>query len=405
MSNFEKLLSALVLLAVGSSFFVMIEPAPTDILMLGAGVAAIAAGRSGGPGVRGVLICGLIYYMATLLASFGAKTDEDLIAKTLFTRFYLLVTIYAVAAHLYRASWEQTDRFLKAMIAAGVICSLIVVLAKFHLLPHSEMFFRDKFMVRMKGTFKDPNVMGPFLAASLMMALFRVYYRRARADIVAAALLAMAIVLSGSRGALLTVGVQTLVFFAVIWPDRTWNARPSRTLGMILGAVIIVVGSGAALVQFGGFREQLAARLERQSYDADRFGSQAEVLSLSMEQPFGHGASSANRISSRGVDPHNVYLKVLYEAGIVGLLGFVGMLAFAAAQALSAWRCMDNAPKVRLLGAAVFATLVAHGVNSLFIDSTHWRHLFVLAGIGAAFPLVARSRAAQPQVQAVRRAA
>jgi hypothetical protein len=68
------------------------------------------------------------------------------------------------------------------------------------------------------------------------------------------------------------------------------------------------------------------------------------------------------------------------------------MIALAAFRAFSALRDQRNLPQVRLLGAAVFACLMAQYVNGLFVDTTHWRHMFVLIGIGASFPVTVRVR-------------
>lgn len=390
----------LVIAAILSSFIVVVEPAPTDILMIAAAIVAPLAFLTAGRGLGWFLVGFSIYYTALIIAAFGQETNDiwvanvhftHIIEKTLSIRLYMFLITYAVASYLYSATWRQTDALIRSVIYAGTICALLSTLAWFRLLPHSDFFFRDTFMSRMKGTFKDPNVMGPFLDVSFIFCLFRYYIEKQRIDVAQMAILGIAIVLSGSRGALLTLGLETAIFYLTIWSDKAWNKRPLRNFLTLIFLGLVFVFSAGALIEFGGYGAKLSARLETQPYDKDRFGAQREVLQESSEQPFGHGPGSAVRVSSLGVDPHNVYLKVLFEGGILGLFGWLIMSGVTAMRAWRAWRTPANAPQVRLLGATVFAALAAHYLSSLFIDSTHWRHLFVLFGIACAFPLTSQN--------------
>lgn len=404
-SALGRISNALVLLGLLVSFFVLIEPAPTDLVMICAIGVSLIAGRWGGRGLSVLAVLGLIYIMANTLASINADMEPGYIAFNIANRVYLLLIAYAVCAYLFKADWVDTSKLIDFAIAGAAICAFIVVFAKFHLLPHSELFFRDASMTRMKGTFKDPNVMGPYVAMGLILAIFKVFYQRSIMYLAAAGIITLAVVLSGSRGALMIAGAEIIVFFGLFSIDRSLNKNPFRNFLLAIGALLVLVGGSWAFLQIGGLKEQFASRLEAHAYDTDRFASQKYLFERGVEAPLGHGAGGAVG-AFNGLSPHNVYVKVLYEAGYAGFIAFVGMFVVSAWRCFRAWADTRNSPRVRLLAAAILGTLLGHALNSYFVDSTHWRHLFVLFGFAAAFPVTvgAAQRSFSPVRREVRRA-
>jgi O-antigen ligase len=118
-----------------------------------------------------------------------------------------------------------------------------------------------------------------------------------------------------------------------------------------------------------------------QQYDVavnGRFAAQSGAVEIVGTNPVGVGPGMANDFLD-GVAPHNVYLHVGVEAGWLGAISF---LAFAL---LSLWRGLSGSRRAdsptRLYLQIALAATVGVLVQSLFIDSTHWRHLWVLFAV------------------------
>jgi hypothetical protein len=89
--------------------------------------------------------------------------------------------------------------------------------------------------------------------------------------------------------------------------------------------------------------------------------------------------------------PHNIYVNVFVSGGFFA----VGP---ACSRCLTLWvgiRAVKiNPPLAGLLSAAT-AAFAGHAVEGLFIDSNHWRHLYVVAGLRLGFGLAAETRLRQ----------
>jgi len=92
---------------------------------------------------------------------------------------------------------------------------------------------------------------------------------------------------------------------------------------------------------------------------------------------------------ARGYKPHNVFLAVLTETGLVGLGLFVALLALWVRDAWRLWRSAAAPPRARQLGLLFLAALAAYLANGAFhhvafIPMSNTL-LFFLAGVTAAW--------------------
>ena len=76
-----------------------------------------------------------------------------------------------------------------------------------------------------------------------------------------------------------------------------------------------------------------------------------------------------------GLVPHNVYLQIFSESGWIGGLGFLALIVLTIFASLKVIRDPDRRSTTVIVA---FACTIGVLVQSLFIDSTHWRHLYVL---------------------------
>jgi O-antigen ligase len=121
----------------------------------------------------------------------------------------------------------------------------------------------------------------------------------------------------------------------------------------------------------------LQERASFQVYDAQRFGAQVSGLDLATQYPLGIGPGQFERVSE--LSAHSTYVRALAEEGLLGMLVFLGLMLVTlgfAARSAALGRDTYGIGSAALL--AAWCGLLA---NSLFIDTLHWRHLWLLAAL------------------------
>ena len=139
-----------------------------------------------------------------------------------------------------------------------------------------------------------------------------------------------------------------------------------------------------------------------QLYDAGetgRFGTQLRSIGVLLEQPFGLGPYAFG--DRYGQDPHNVYLNAFATYGWLGGLSYLG---FVAMTWLTGLRTVLLKVPWQAFHIAVFATYTGAVLEGLLIDSDHWRHYFLLAGLiwGLSAATLGYRRGVETPVQADR---
>jgi O-antigen ligase len=135
----------------------------------------------------------------------------------------------------------------------------------------------------------------------------------------------------------------------------------------VVGGVVVATGSA----------DFLLIRARPQTYDTERFSGQRAGLAPAEEYPLGAGPGQFESIA--GISAHSTYARAIGEEGILGvvtLLAFLGTTLLMAARNAVAGRDTYGIGSAALLGA--WCGLLA---NSAFIDTLHWRHLWILAGL------------------------
>jgi hypothetical protein len=196
---------------------------------------------------------------------------------------------------------------------------------------------------RPSSIFPLPGVAGMFFAAVLVVnaaVLLRPEGRHRGRYLLTALPIALGLVVSGQRAALLGCGLALLVLAAI--------ARSRPLLGIVLLAsagmvAAAVVGAGNSPISrvtggtTGNNTHSTETRLKTWTSVADQLPA----------FPFGHGpgytGSSAYRFGSRvGANPRivsdNYWVKQLWEIGVLGALWYTAMLALAGLTALRALR-------------------------------------------------------------------
>jgi O-antigen ligase len=373
---------AAVALTVATSGVVFTEPAPVDALTIGLIVLLPAIGLVAIN--RALLAYGALWLVAGACAVLAASFSLDLKATMTHVgvTLYLYAASFVLAAFVARSPRAHTELILKAWTIAALIAAGAALVGYFDLLPGSFDMFT--LYGRASGTFKDPNVLGPFVIVPLIYMLYMALERPLRGMILPlaiAAFLTLAVFLSFSRGAWINL-VVSLVIFGYLALATTRKSIVRLKIVALLAAGSIIA-AGVVVVALSS--DQVAGLLSErasldQSYDTGaegRFGGQEKAVGLIVEHPLGIGAQEFTA-RHHPEEVHNVYLTVLLSAGWLG--GGIYWIMVALTLVLG-FRHALKMTETRMLFLVVFSTFTATAFEGIIIDTDHWRHFYLLMAI------------------------
>ena len=158
-----------------------------------------------------------------------------------------------------------------------------------------------------------------------------------------------------------------------------------QKLNFVLMLVFVMFVGVAALflvVNYTAAGQMFAQRTALvQAYDVavgGRFDSQLRALEVIGQTPIGVGSGMAPEVLY-GIQPHNIYLQVTLEGGWLAGMSLVVFAAMTIVRGLRHITRTDAAIDTNVLVA--LAGLLGVLLQSFFIDSTHWRHLWLLFAI------------------------
>jgi hypothetical protein len=373
----QRLLTATLFITVLTSSFAMIEPSPHDALVGVLALACLVAGVTIERNILPMLILLTVWNVGGLLSLFELSTEKEPLQ-------YAVVSIYLAIAAILFACLVANDTMRrmriveKAYVLSAVIASVIGVLAYFRALPGADQFL---LYGRVKSTFKDPNVFGPFLILPLLLLVQGIITRGMRLWAAIGSLIIVAgLFLSFSRGAWFHTVLSAIVMISLMVLTARSQRERVRIVGLsglaILGIAILVV----ALLSIGSLRSMLLERAQLiQSYDVGtggRFQLQELALNALLDQPFGLGPFEFARIF--GLQQHNVYLQAFLVYGWLGGLAYLTLVVTTLVVGLRA--ALIRAPWQLYLLAA-YGAFVGEVAESFIIDSDHWRHYFLILGL------------------------
>jgi hypothetical protein len=371
--------------------FVRFEPAPVDLVFALLMVTSLLAGRVQ-PQVPVVVGVPLTLLAALTILSAMNATDAARAAR------FELITLYLIALAVWLTSVFRdrgvTQLALKAYVLAAAATAVVSAVALEIGFPGGDYLLFDEF--RAEGFFKDPNVFGPFLVPAAAIVLEdlvrpRLFgWRRPLLVVVFLALLA-GVLVAFSRAAWLNLAIALgTVILVYAWRRGGFgSAVKAVTLLALAGA------AGIGLLVATGSLTFLEERSGIQLYDADRFRTQSSALSRMTELVFGHGPGQVE--TSLDYAAHSLYLRVGFEQGVPGAVLILVLLAVTAGLALVlAFRDGDVAG---VGGAALLGSWLGLIANSAFVDTLHWRHLWLVAALiwAGSAALSARSSERAPE--------
>jgi O-antigen ligase len=379
MGPVHRIALALVWLTIAASALVFSEPAPVDVAMLLLIIVLPSIGlvRFTQPLIV-VLSLWLVVAAMTLFATMNAIDLPKALPHAAVTMF-LIVSMFVMSGFVMARPERHTRLIFHAYIYAAVFAALTGLIGYFNVVPGAFDLFTK--YGRATGTFKDPNVYGPFLVPPLVFVLHRLLEGARRTApwlILSAGLLGFAVLLSFSRGAWVNLAISIALFGGLAFLTAANDLKRVKLLAAaLIGGVVVCVLLLIAL-QFDEIGRLFEARAAlTQSYDEGpegRFGGQQKAMGLIVANPFGIGPQQFAP-NFHFEEPHNVYLAMFLNAGWLGgglfavlilmttLIGFVHAFRRTATQPLFI---------------IAYACFVANAVEGFLIDLDHWRHVFLL---------------------------
>jgi hypothetical protein len=365
-------------ITIASIGIVFSEPAPFDALMCGAIVLLPVMGMA--PFTRGLSLYVLLW-AAIVAGSYIAATQASVIGEpathTTIT-LYLALSSVVMAAFVAARPEPHIRLIMSAYMVAAVIAAVAGLIGYFGLFGTYDLFTE---FGRARGTFKDPNVMGAFLAPAVLYAFNMLLTARAGRALLWALplpLLLLATLLTFSRGAWINMVLSLGAYAFFIFATSPTNLRRLKLLVCIALAGAVAVGILAAAQTMPKVAELMGERATfEQSYDVGpegRFGGQRKAVGLIASHPLGIGALEFSR-SYHPEDVHEVYLSMFLNGGWVGGTFYLALVLITLLLGL---RVVIQDRSGSGLSSVLFAAFIGMALEGIVIDTDHWRHFYLL---------------------------
>jgi len=370
--------SAMIAFGVFLSGFVMSEPAPYELIMVGQVAVWFLLGLKISRTVASLLVLLMIFNLSGLTTMFAMKDMSG-------APMYFAVSVFLALSSVFFAAIVEDDHrrlalVFKAWVAAAIITALLGIAGYFNAFPGAHVFTRYD---RAMGAFQDPNVFGPYLVAPLLYLLHRLLTGplvRTPLLILGILVLAFGIFLSFSRAAwgLLVFGGAALVVIMLL-KERTTAFR-FKILAIAIGAALFLVLVLAVALQFPQVSDLFMNRARLvQEYDGARLGrfERHKIgFLMAMERPLGLGPMTFGKMF--GEDEHNIWLKTLTT------YGWLGAVTYQITIWSTLWfgfRYMLRERPWQPYLMIAWVMILGHAIIGNVIDTDHWRHFYLLLGI------------------------
>lgn len=352
---------------------VRVEPAPSDAVFAILIVATYLLRRPKPqvPPFVAIPLAGFV--LVTLLSLINARDLHRAIKFEFITLYMIVLAVWLTWVFTSRA-W--TTIAIRSYLWAAIVSGALGPLALYAPLPGKQTFLY--FGQRAEGLFKDPNVYSAFLVPAALILLEEINSPRLlpwpRKRVIAAfGVVSIGIVVAYSRAAWLdyVVGITALV---AVQASRAGGLRRAvRSVGLL----VVAGAAGLAVLILSGSFSFFQQRSHLQTYDQQRFANQHSALADMTHHVFGYGPGQVEVILP--IATHSYFARAAFEQGLLGVATLSLVLAGTVACAFTLAR---RATEVNGVGtAAVLGIWLGQSVNSLFIDTVHWRHLWIFAGL------------------------
>lgn len=260
---------------------------------------------------------------------------------------------------------------------------------------------------RLSGPVGDPNFFAQVMVVLVLIGVERFLHdKNLLAKILAAAcaiMSAFTVIFTFSRGSTLALALSLIIFFFI------YRLKPLQLIViLVLGIIVLLFAPPTFVERIFSIRDILPSSNGQIDLTSDRAiqGRASESLtawSMLMEHPFtGVGLNNFTTLyqeyakslglapSAQARSPHNLYLEVAAETGVIGLIVFLLMVGLAFRGIIIARKAFQEA------GMDDYANMVTgfgigfggYMLGALFAHAAYPRYFYLLLGIAYALPLI-----------------
>ncbi len=369
-------------LTVFASGFVMFEPSPYEFFFLLLVLTLMGSTPRLPMILLPMIVLLVLYNIGGLIATvqvLGKGGERNVITYTAIS-FYLAITLVIFAGLVAQRPLESFRIIRHGYMVAAALVALTGIVGYFNVAGLGDIF---TLYGRAKGTFKDPNVFGPFLILPIVLLVQDIWLGSSRhkiASLLLLGLLLTGLFLSFSRGAwglvIICLGVMTYLMFLASADLRT---RGRIILWSVLGVLMLalmVVGLLSVPQVRQAFLERAALTQDYDKGENGRFARQRKAIPLLLDKPLGLGPYQFGK--RYGEDPHNVYLNGFAAYGWLGGISYILLVLLTLAVGA---RYLFSRTPWQFLHIAVFSVFLGLVLEGFLVDTDHWRHFYLTAGL------------------------
>jgi len=286
---------------------------------------------------------------------------------------YLFLFFFVIASYLNAIKKKLPKEFvMDVLMRAWFLAGSINILAGLFVMATGMEFPISiiRFGIRLQGFFKDPNVLGPFLVPVAFYFLNTFFEKKEKQIfyLLVFIFLSFGVFITFSRAAWLNYLITLLLCLFYTMYVRNVKKRVALFV-IIMVFLLFSLLFFSSRIQILGYNlyEFIKIRAQFQQYDEERFETQLMFLDILSLTSVIFGAGPGNYENFSGMSTHSLYLRYIAERGIVGFITFCVFFSLVFKKALKSHFKRFLIP-----------SLIGQMVNSLFIDSLHWRHLWIL---------------------------
>lgn len=370
-----------------SSFFVLREPAPCDVIIIASLVFFALPGMRLSIAVIPLLSFLFLYNLAAFI-SYMMTTRSTEALYFVVSSIYMGLSAVFFSSYIFEDSHKRFENIKSGYVIGATIAALIGlavyfdiggfanVMAKF---AHAELYQTQ----RATGAHKDPNVYSTYLVMPCVMLLqgfLNGTNKRPVYSAVCFMLIFMALFLAFSRGAWINVVMSTVLlvgFTYVVTPSSAMRRRILiySAVGLLIVAVVLAILLSVPAIQ-SLFLDRFTLTKSYDVAETGRFGNQMNSIPKLLGLPFGFGPYQFGHIY--GLAPHNTFLNAFASGGWLGGITFI---TFSVCNIAVGLKTVFTRSPFQNMAILTFSCLVSVLFQGIQIDMEHWRHFYWMIGL------------------------
>jgi hypothetical protein len=388
-----SLLHGALFLAILGSFLVFIEPSPYEVLSALLVFTCLLARVPFDRKLLPLVILLLLYNLGgafSLIPVIGEEPSR----RFVLISFYMAFTAIIFAMIFTTDCVRRSEILRRAYIIAGVCAALAGIVGYFKGIDLLTLYGRAR------GTFKDPNVYGPFMVLPMLF-LLQSFLSRGMRILPMAAFLIMAagLFLSFSRAAWAHMVFSAAMMMALLFFTSSSGWFRARLVAFSVMTTLAVAGLLIGLLAVGNvgsvFKERASLNQYYDTGESGRFGNQKKSVGELIERPNGYGPLQFRHHYTN--DPHQVYLNAFASYGWLGGLSYLALVLITLVIGL---RTVFVSTPWQPYFIAVMSTYTGVALEGLIIDTDHWRHYYLLLGLVWGFSIATMNVERRALIQA-----